>query len=113
MLDLFEDHKNFYIVLEYMAGGDLFDYLDRRDFLISEARAKEIAKQLLSAVTYLHSLGVVHRDLKIENIMMENDTNGACPRICDFGLSKIIGPEELASEPFGTVAYAAPEILKG
>jgi len=43
MLDLFEDHKYFYIVLEYMPGGDLFDYLDRRDFKISEVRAKQIA----------------------------------------------------------------------
>ena len=113
MVDLFEDHKFFFIVLEYMEGGDLFDYLDRRDFVITEARAKEIARQLVSAVEYLHSYGIVHRDLKLENIMMETDSETATPRICDFGLSKMIGPEDTACEPFGTVAYAAPEVLQG
>jgi serine/threonine protein kinase len=53
----------------------------------------------------------VHRDLKLENIMMSSKENDACPKLVDFGLSKIIGPNEKASEPFGTVGYVAPEVL--
>lgn len=60
---------------------------------------------------YLHSYGIVHRDLKLENIMMTDTTNNAIPKICDFGLAKMIGPNEKAEEPFGTLGYVAPEIL--
>jgi len=60
----------------------------------------------------LHGLGIVHRDLKLENIMMNDSGDKAVPKIVDFGLSKIIGPNETATEPFGTLGYVAPEVLK-
>ncbi len=59
----------------------------------------------------MHSYGVVHRDLKLENIMMSDQTDSAIPKIVDFGLAKMIGPQEKADEPFGTLGYVAPEIL--
>lgn len=95
-----------------MAGNDLFDYLQKRKFKISEARAKQIAYQIASAISYLHSYGIVHRDLKLENVMMSDNTEESVPKIVDFGLSKIIGPSETAVEPFGTLGYVAPEVLK-
>ena len=61
---------------------------------------------------YLHGFGIVHRDLKLENIMMSDDTENAVPKIVDFGLSKIIGPSNTSSEPFGTLGYISPEVLK-
>jgi len=63
-------------------------------------------------VRYLHSFGIVHRDLKLENIMMTESNESGQPKIVDFGLSKIIGPSETATEPFGTLGYVAPEVLK-
>jgi serine/threonine protein kinase len=60
----------------------------------------------------LHSYGIVHRDLKLENIMMSDNSEDSVPKIVDFGLSKIIGPTETAVEPFGTLGYVAPEVLK-
>ena len=63
-------------------------------------------------VKYLHSFGIVHRDIKLENIMMTEGTERGCPKLVDFGLSKIIGPSETATEPFGTLGYVAPEVLK-
>ena len=60
----------------------------------------------------LHSKGYMHRDLKLENIMMSDDTENAVPKIVDFGLSKIIGPSNTSSEPFGTLGYISPEVLK-
>jgi serine/threonine protein kinase len=54
----------------------------------------------------------VHRDLKLENIMMSDSTDKGIPKIVDFGLAKIIGPHETANEPFGTLGYVAPEVLK-
>lgn len=59
----------------------------------------------------MHNFGIVHRDLKLENIMMSSTKDNAYPKIVDFGLSKIIGPNETAMEPFGTLGYVAPEVL--
>ena len=60
----------------------------------------------------MHQFGIVHRDLKLENIMMSDSTDHAVPKIVDFGLAKIIGPSNTASEPFGTLGYVAPEVLR-
>jgi serine/threonine protein kinase len=54
LVDLFEDDRYFYLVLELLRGGDLFDYLERRHFKISEVRAKELFKQIADAVKYIH-----------------------------------------------------------
>jgi serine/threonine protein kinase len=112
LIDLFENSEYYYIVLEYMEGKDMFDYLKARSFKISEERAKDIAYQILLAVSYLHSYGIVHRDLKLENVMMSDPSDKAVPKLVDFGLAKIIGPNEKSNEPFGTVGYVAPEVLK-
>jgi serine/threonine protein kinase len=61
---------------------------------------------------YLHSYGIVHRDLKLENIMMTECSDRGIPKIVDFGLAKIMGPNEKSQDPFGTVGYVAPEVLK-
>ena len=60
---------------------------------------------------YLHEFGIVHRDLKLENIMMTDTSDESVPKLVDFGLAKMIGPNEKAEEPFGTLGYVAPEIL--
>lgn len=95
-----------------MAGKDLFDYIQKRNFILTEDRVKQLGIQLINAVRYLHDFGIVHRDLKLENVMMSDTSNLAKPKIVDFGLAKIIGPNETADEPFGTLGYVAPEVLK-
>lgn len=89
--------------MEFCGGGDMFNYLSRRGFSLPEPRAANIIHKLATAVFYLHSYGIAHRDLKPENILMTNDTEEAELKILDFGLSKIIGPNELANEPYGTL----------
>jgi serine/threonine protein kinase len=56
--------------MEYLSGGDLFHYLDKREFKISEDNIRNIVHQIASALYYLHSYGIAHRDLKLENILM-------------------------------------------
>jgi Ca2+-binding EF-hand superfamily protein len=113
LLDIFENEVTIYLVMEYMRGGDLFDYLQRRDFTVDEDLACNFAHQIATAIFYLHSYGVAHRDLKPENIIVSDDTGTPEIKITDFGLSKIVGPKETSKEPFGTLSYAAPEILQG
>eukprot|EP00117_Sycon_ciliatum_P016708 scpid55676/ scgid16018/ Probable myosin light chain kinase DDB_G0271550 len=113
LLDIFENEVNIYLVMEYMKGGDLFDYLQRRDFTVTEDLATNFAHQIATAIFYLHSYGVAHRDLKPENIIVSDDSETPSIKITDFGLSKIVGPKENSKEPFGTLSYAAPEILQG
>ena len=109
LLDVFENPEYIYIVLEYMAGGDLFNFLERREFKITEDKARQIAHQIASALYYLHSYGIVHRDLKLENIIMVDSSNESELKIVDFGLSKILGPNETSIDPFGTlVSYYRP-----
>lgn len=92
LIDLFENIDYYYIVLEYMQGKDLFHYLKVRDLVLPEKRVKEIMYQIMIAVKYLHDYGIVHRDLKLENIMMTDTSNSACPKITDFGLAKMLAP---------------------
>lgn len=54
----------------------------------------------------------MHRDIKLENIMMSDSSDKSVPKLVDFGLAKIMGPSEKSSEPFGTLGYVAPEVLK-
>ena len=68
LVDVMEDDKNFFIVLEYLDGRDLFEFMNRN--FMNEARAKKILYSILRAVKYLHNFGIVHRDIKLENIMM-------------------------------------------
>jgi calcium-dependent protein kinase len=100
-----------YIVMEYLRGGDLFSFLEKRKFRVREEIAKHIAHQVATALYYLHSFGIVHRDMKPENILMVTTDEMSSVKIVDFGLSKTFGPGENCKEPFGTLCYVAPEIL--
>ena len=112
LYDVYENEKYIYIIMEYCPGGDLFSYIEKRDFKLKEERAAEIIHKLCTAVFFLHQYGIIHRDLKPENILMTDDTENADIRLVDFGLGKILGPEEKCDEPFGTFSYVAPEVLQ-
>ena len=97
--------------MEYCPGGDLFSYLEDRNFHLPEPLACKFMHKMCAAVYYIHSYGIAHRDLKPENVLMTSKDENADLRILDFGLSKIIGPEEKCTEPYGTLSYVAPEVL--
>ena len=112
LYDIFENIDYIYIIMEYCPGGDLFSYLEKRKFKIPEDRAVVIMKKMCDAVFYFQSyFGVIHRDLKPENVLMTSDGEDGDIRILDFGLSKITTPNEKCTEPYGTLAYCAPEII--
>ncbi|KAK9449523.1 kinase-like domain-containing protein [Limtongia smithiae] len=110
MLDFFEDETNYYIEMSPhgIPGMDLFDYVELRANM-DEAECRSIFFQVASAVRHLHQVGVVHRDIKDENIILDSDGN---IKLIDFGSAAYI-----KSGPFtvfvGTIDYAAPEVLRG
>ena len=112
LYDIFENIDYIYIIMEYCPGGDLFSYLENRNFKVSEERAAILMKKMCDAVFYFQSFfGVIHRDLKPENVLMTSDKDDGDLRILDFGLSKITVPNEKCTEPYGTLTYCAPEII--
>ena len=111
VFEYFEDENHLYIVTELCTGGELFDKIVEKT-KFTEAEAAKVMEQMLSAVVFCHKEGIVHRDLKLENIMMTDTSSTSVPKLVDFGLAKMIGPSERATEPFGTLGYVAPEILE-
>lgn len=113
MIDHSETRKNFYIVLEYMEGGELFDRIIE-DGSFSESCAVAILKILVEVIKYCHSFNVVHRDLKPENILFESDGPNSILKIADFGVSRILtNPKEMLSTVVGSTSYQAPEVIIG
>lgn len=111
LLDHFENSEFIFIVMEYLAGGDLSDYFKKKNYNFSENDAALVTMQICKGIEYLHQYGVVHRDLKPENIMMAKKDSLSLIKIMDFGLSKIMGPNEKAADGFGTLSFVAPEVL--
>eukprot|EP00163_Fabomonas_tropica_P000335 TRINITY_DN10206_c0_g1_i1.p1 TRINITY_DN10206_c0_g1~~TRINITY_DN10206_c0_g1_i1.p1 ORF type:complete len:289 (-),score=95.86 TRINITY_DN10206_c0_g1_i1:122-988(-) len=99
LLDLREDEKHIYLVVEIALGGDLFDQLDLKG-VYPEAKAKVVFARLCAAVKYLHSNGVIHRDLKPENILIASPTDDTDIRVTDFGVVKLFD-SSLANTPKG------------
>ena len=106
----FEDSKNFYIVMEYCEGGELFKTLLNKHYF-TENEAAKIMYQLLASVSYYHSKNVIHRDLKPENILIEGKAEELFIKISDFGNSVIYDLHTKISGIFGSLYYLAPEVL--
>ena len=103
----FEDLESIYIVLEYAECGTLFEKI-KKDKKIEENEAKELFKQTLNGIQYLHINSKIHRDLKPENILIDKT---GCVKICDLGWCGKGG--ESRKTFCGTLDYMAPEMVKG
>lgn len=104
-----EDDKNLYIVMEYVGGGDLSEYLKHKR-IMREDQVKEVSRQVLRGIEYVHGMGISHRDLKPDNILMVTE-EPLVVKISDFGLAKMVLSEETFLRTFcGTMLYLAPEV---
>ena len=101
------------IVMEYVDGPSLDQYLRRLDRLLSEAEACQIICAVLDAMALAHAEGVVHRDLKPANIMMARVGGGTQPRVTDFGIAKLLSSQgrTATGTTMGTLYYISPEQL--
>lgn len=107
----YEDADSYYLVMEFVSGGDLMDFVAAHGSVGEEA-GSEITRQILEAVKYIHSMGISHRDLKPDNILIEQD-DPVLVKITDFGLAKIQGNGTFMKTFCGTLAYVAPEVIGG
>ena len=111
LLDHFENAEYIFIVMEYIRGGRLTDYMKEKKFNFTEKRAAELIYEIAVGVKYLHKYGIIHRDLKPDNIMLTEANDKGHIKIMDFGLSKILGKKEKTSDGFGTLTFVSPEVL--
>ncbi|KAM7062039.1 uncharacterized protein M8220_001981 [Acridotheres tristis] len=111
LYETLETDNSYYMVMELCLGGDLLDRICDKKRLV-EPEVRRYTRQILSAVEHLHCQGIVHRDLKIENFLLDENNN---IKIIDFGLSNTARFEGLSQELLhtqcGSPAYAAPELL--
>jgi len=106
---VFEDTDAFYLVMELCHGGRLLDEVAREGKL-SERRAANVIKELMAVLKYCHEMGVVHRDVKPENVLL---TKSGRLKLADFGLAVRVADGQQLTGVAGSPAYLAPEVLLG
>lgn len=110
LLDVLEDGECYYLVMELVTGGELFDRIVQKGSY-TERDASSLIRQVLYATEYMHSQGVVHRDLKPENLLYYSESDDSKIMVSDFGLSQIENSESNMATACGTPGYVAPEVL--
>jgi len=111
----FQNHRQLFFVLDFCAGGDLYYHLTRmknsRFKHFSEEATQFYVAELILAIDHLHQQGIVYRDLKLENVMLDEEGH---VKLVDFGLSKegVSAAYEQPLSPCGSILYLAPELLE-
>ncbi|KAI9987948.1 hypothetical protein PInf_024205 [Phytophthora infestans] len=113
MLETFEVDHQFFIIMELSPGGTLLERVKARNKEYPEDEVKDIIRNLASVIQYLHSRNICHRDLKLENILVDTLDNGGHIKLCDFGASTLFKSGASMRKVLGSVVYMAPEVLEG
>jgi serine/threonine protein kinase len=109
---VYEDEVNIYIILDLVTGGELLDLVSGGE-PVSEEAAKTYISCILQAIAYMHSINVVHRDVKLENILLSQEENGKpCAVLTDLGLARRC-TEDNITEKCGSIGYVGPEVFMG
>lgn len=115
LLENFDEGPHYYLILDFVEGGEMFDHLIRMG-PYSEADASRLIREVAEALAFLHGVGVVHGDLKPENLMLNRADSSASVKLVDFGCAEILGetskpsPQKAVQQIGGnTPAYSPPE----
>jgi len=108
LLEVIETDTALVLVMEFAASGDLLRYV-RQHRKLAEDCAQGLFKQLLDGLDHIHRMAVVHRDIKLENLLLDSF---GCLKIADFGVATLLKcPEQRLDDHCGTPSYIAPEVL--
>lgn len=108
LYETFETGRHIMLVMELCAGGDMLNFVRKRKKL-DELTSKILFKQIIEGIGYIHTQRILHRDIKLDNILLDGKGN---VKIADFGVSKSVKKNETMYEQSGTPAYIAPEIIR-
>lgn len=112
LVDVYDTDSEIALLTECLEGGELYSRLaETKKF--SEPLAAETTRQMLHAVGYLHSHNIVHRDLKLENILYESKAPDSPLKLIDFGFAKVWDPSTMMQASCGSIAYVSPDVLRG
>uniref|UniRef100_A0A8C2ZNS5 Myosin light chain kinase, smooth muscle n=1 Tax=Cyclopterus lumpus TaxID=8103 RepID=A0A8C2ZNS5_CYCLU len=109
-IDAFEGKSDIVMVLEMISGGELFERIIDEDFELTEREVIRYMLQIIDGVSFIHKQGIVHLDLKPENIMCVNKTGGKI-KLIDFGLARRLENAGTLKVLFGTPEFVAPEVI--
>ena len=109
LYDILQTAQHIFIIMEYCEGKEIMDYILTKNHL-SEMESLKYFQQLINTLFYLHSQNIAHRDIKIDNMLLDKNKD---LKLIDFGLSCKYSDDNLLDQPCGTVVYAAPEVLEG
>jgi serine/threonine protein kinase len=114
-VETFQDTENYFVVSKFMPAGDLLNYLMKQPVQpLQESQARRIIIQVAIGLQSLHERNILHRDIKIENILMSDFSEEAKVRIADLGSAiKLASPSDTTNFKIGTPGYVAPEVLQG
>ena len=112
LYEVIETPKKIYLIMEYCEGGELFDYIVKKQHL-TERQACVFFQEIIDSLEYLHSLNIVHRDIKPENLLLDKINKKLSLKLIDFGISNTYSMQSLSITPCGTASYAPPEMHKG
>ncbi|CAD8061126.1 unnamed protein product [Paramecium sonneborni] len=110
LYELYQDSQNYYLVTEYLNGGELLDKLNVEK-TFNEKIAAEYMKQVLQALAYCHAQNIIHRDMKPANIMFASTDSQSQIKVIDFGTAKKFVSGQTQSQTIGTPLYIAPEVI--
>jgi serine/threonine protein kinase len=111
--DVIETEDKIYIIEEQIEKGNLNNVLTLYSHLMCFKSVYNMIMQLINTMHFIHSLGIVHRDLKMENVLVKFTHKGVETKVIDFGISKIISKNETLTAKYGTFNNLPPEIIKG
>lgn len=103
------EKKTMIMVMDFCGGGELYEYVKERGRL-DEFTAREVFKQIVSAISYVHNKGIVHRDLKLENVLF-SEPGSLTVKVVDFGISGKNTTNVHESTTAGSIAFMPPEVI--
>ena len=111
-IDFFEEENFFYVVLEFLEGGELFDRIVEKN-CYNEKEARDVVSTILKGMKYCHDKGIVHRDMKPENLLLVSKSDDSSVKLADFGHAIRCGNQKLhLATHAGTPGFVAPEVLQ-